>query len=83
MSCFPGARAILNKLAIAARLSKETPLNHQTHRRFVALGHFQERDDARNIISYVDHVSYIKIYLDSAPHKGVALPYDPPVNYVY
>jgi prepilin-type N-terminal cleavage/methylation domain-containing protein/prepilin-type processing-associated H-X9-DG protein len=41
-------------------------------------------NDAKNMVSFVDgHVSYIKIYLDSAPHKGLAIFYDPPASYVY
>jgi prepilin-type N-terminal cleavage/methylation domain-containing protein len=39
---------------------------------------------ARSVVSFVDgHVSFIRIYLDSAPRKGLALFYDPPAGYDY
>jgi prepilin-type N-terminal cleavage/methylation domain-containing protein len=41
-------------------------------------------NDAKNVVSYVDgHVSFIKIYKDSAPRKGLAILYDPPASYDY
>jgi len=43
-------------------------------------------NDARNVVSFVDgHVSYIKIYWDSAFNGGhsQAFMYDPPANYDY
>ena len=40
--------------------------------------------DAKNMVSYVDgHLSYIKIYLDPGPRKGLALFYNPPASYDY
>ncbi len=41
-------------------------------------------NDAKNNVSYVDgHVSYIKMFLDSAPRKGLAVFYNPPASYDY
>ena len=40
--------------------------------------------DARNMVGYVDgHLSFIKIYKDTAQYKGLALFYDPPASYDY
>jgi prepilin-type N-terminal cleavage/methylation domain-containing protein/prepilin-type processing-associated H-X9-DG protein len=44
--------------------------------------------DAKNMVSFADgHVSYIKIYWNSAPYPGgtesLAVQYDPPANYEY
>ncbi|MDB6025810.1 MAG: hypothetical protein JWM68_2033 [Verrucomicrobiales bacterium] len=41
-------------------------------------------NDAKNMVSFVDgHVSYIKIFLDSTPRKGLAVFYNPPPSYNY
>jgi hypothetical protein len=41
-------------------------------------------NDAKNVVSFVDgHVSYLKIFKDDAPHKGLAIFYDPPTTYDY
>ncbi len=41
-------------------------------------------NDAKNMVSFVDgHVSYIKIFLDTAPQKGLAIFYNPPPGYDY
>jgi type II secretory pathway pseudopilin PulG len=41
-------------------------------------------NDARNVVSFVDgHVSYLKIFKDDAPHKGLAVFYNPPASYDY
>ena len=41
-------------------------------------------NDAKNMASFVDgHVSYIKMFLDRAPRKGLAVFYNPPANYDY
>lgn len=41
-------------------------------------------DDAKNMVSFVDgHVSYIKIFKDDAPRKGLAIFYNPPGGYDY
>ncbi|HEY4416214.1 MAG TPA: type II secretion system protein [Verrucomicrobiae bacterium] len=41
-------------------------------------------NDAKNMVSFVDgHVSYIKIFLDTTPGKGLAIFYDPPASYDY
>ncbi|MEO6035220.1 MAG: hypothetical protein ABIQ35_08200 [Verrucomicrobiota bacterium] len=41
-------------------------------------------NDAKNMVSFVDgHVSYIKIFLDSAPRKGLAIFYNPPASFDY
>lgn len=41
-------------------------------------------NDAKNMVSFVDgHVSYIKIFLDSSPQKGLAIFYNPPAGYDY
>jgi prepilin-type N-terminal cleavage/methylation domain-containing protein len=41
-------------------------------------------NDAKNVISFVDgHVNYIKIFKDDAPHKGLAIFYNPPTSYDY
>jgi prepilin-type processing-associated H-X9-DG protein len=41
-------------------------------------------NDAKNMVSFVDgHVSYIKIFKDDAPHKGLAIFYNPPAGYDY
>ena len=41
-------------------------------------------NDAKNVVSFVDgHVSYIKIFKDDAPHKGLAIFYNPPASYDY
>jgi prepilin-type N-terminal cleavage/methylation domain-containing protein len=40
--------------------------------------------DARDMVSYVDgHLSFIKIYLDPGPRKGLAIFYNPPASYDY
>ena len=50
---------------------------HQPSPRFIF-------NDAMNVVSFVDgHVSYIKIFLDNAPHKGLAIFYNPPTSYDY
>jgi prepilin-type N-terminal cleavage/methylation domain-containing protein/prepilin-type processing-associated H-X9-DG protein len=41
-------------------------------------------NDAKNMVSFVDgHVSYIKIFKDDSPHKGLAIFYNPPASYDY
>jgi hypothetical protein len=41
-------------------------------------------NDAKNVVSYVDgHLSFIKIYLDPGPRKGLAVFYNPPASYDY
>lgn len=41
-------------------------------------------NDAMNVASFVDgHVSYIKIFKDNSPHKGLAIFYNPPASYDY
>jgi prepilin-type N-terminal cleavage/methylation domain-containing protein len=41
-------------------------------------------NDAMNVVSFADgHVSYIKIFKDDAPHKGLAVFYNPPAGYDY
>ncbi len=41
-------------------------------------------NDAKNVVSFVDgHVSYIKIFKDDTPHKGLAIFYNPPDGYDY
>jgi len=41
-------------------------------------------NDARNVVSFVDdHVSYIKIFKDDTPYKGMAIFYNPPASYDY
>lgn len=41
-------------------------------------------NDAKNVVSFVDgHVSYIKIFKDDAPRKGLAIFYNPPASYDY
>jgi prepilin-type N-terminal cleavage/methylation domain-containing protein len=41
-------------------------------------------NDAMNMVSFVDgHVSYIKMFLDSTPQKGLAVFYNPPASYDY
>jgi len=41
-------------------------------------------NDAKNAVSFVDgHVSYIKIFKDDEPRKGLAIFYNPPATYDY
>ena len=41
-------------------------------------------NDAKNVVSFVDgHVSYIKIFKDDSPRKGLAIFYNPPPTYDY
>jgi prepilin-type N-terminal cleavage/methylation domain-containing protein len=41
-------------------------------------------NDAKNLVSFVDgHVSYIKMFKDDGPRKGLAIFYNPPATYDY
>jgi prepilin-type N-terminal cleavage/methylation domain-containing protein len=41
-------------------------------------------NNAKNVVSFVDgHVSYLKIFKDETPRKGIAILYNPPASYDY
>lgn len=66
------------RTVLVAEASAGAPWSwHQPSTRFIF-------NNAMNVVSFVDgHVSYIRIFKDDAPHKGLALFYNPPASYDY